>query len=185
VAEPSSLGERPPLGASELGNPLLRFVLWVLDPEDNPTSVVYGLLTVGTVIAVESARSVDIAAEIEAVVLIIFLYWLAHAYASLLGRRLSSGSTISVRTIGQALRREWALVRGATVPVVIMLLTWMLGWSISAIEWSGIISAIVLLVLFEVAAGLRSHLPPLGVVVQGLVGVTFGLTLLVVRALLV
>ena len=45
------------------------------------------------------------------------LYWLAHAYADALGRRLSGEERLSVATLARALRHDWAIVRGAALPL--------------------------------------------------------------------
>ena len=141
-------------------------------------------MTVGAVIAAESAKATDTPREIAATVTVVILYWLAHSYAVLLGQRLDTGRHISWSVVWHALVKEWAIVRGASVPVLAMLTTWALGYSINAVEWAGLITVTVLLVLFEIAAGLRSKLSTLGVFVQSLVGVGLGVGIMLVRALL-
>jgi len=165
-------------------NPLVRAFLYVLDPSNNPSSVVYGLVTVGAVIAAESARATDAAREIAATVVVIALYWCAHSYSVLLGRRLDQGVHISWSEAGRALTKEWAIMRGASIPVIGMLIAWALGHPIDVVEWTGLITVVVLLVLFEVAAGLRSKLGTGGIILQACLGIAIGCGIIAVRGLL-
>jgi hypothetical protein len=47
----------------------------------NPGAVVYGTVTVGAVLATESAQRETYASTLEGVLVALVLYWLAHSYA--------------------------------------------------------------------------------------------------------
>lgn len=173
-----------PLEGVPLVSPVIRGILWVLDPADNPASVVYGFITVGAVIAAESGAGIPLQRSILATLVVLILYWCAHAYSSLLGARLQDGKAISLRSLSHALRKEWALMRGASLPIVAMILVWIFHGSAPAAEWAGILTVVALLILLEVAAGLRSKLSGWGIFLQGCVGIAFGAGLVAIRALL-
>ncbi|HXQ44883.1 MAG TPA: hypothetical protein VN816_09620 [Acidimicrobiales bacterium] len=61
-------------------------ILWWIDPEENPSGLVYGTIAVGAVLAAQSRRRDTFADTIGATVLILGLYWLAHSYAAVTGR---------------------------------------------------------------------------------------------------
>jgi hypothetical protein len=71
-------------------------VAWWIDPEQNPSGVVYGTIAVGAVLAAESTRRDTFPDTIGATVLILLLYWVAHTYAGVTGDRLKTRHTLSV-----------------------------------------------------------------------------------------
>ena len=57
--------------------------------------MIYGTIAVGAVLAAESTRRETFADTIEATLLILGLYWLAHTYATVVGDRLKTRETLS------------------------------------------------------------------------------------------
>ena len=74
---------------------------WV-EPEDNPSGVIYGTIAVGAVLAAESTRRETFPDTIEATVIILGLYWLAHTYATVVGDRLKMRETLSTDRLWRA-----------------------------------------------------------------------------------
>ena len=76
-------------------------------------------------------------------------YWLAHSYAAMLGRRLSERGRLSLGALVQALAREWAIVRGALIPLLALLVCWAAGASqatgIAVAIWAAVVALIMLL----------------------------------------
>ena len=64
----------------------------------NAAGVVYGMITVGALMAAESGRHESYVDAIGSAVFATLLYWLAHAYADLLGRRLDTGERLTLRS---------------------------------------------------------------------------------------
>ena len=95
---------------------------WV-EPEDNPSGVIYGTIAVGAVLAAESTRRETFSDTIEATVLILGLYWLAHTYATVAGDRLKARETLSLRRFWRALLHEGAIVKGAALPIAVLAAT--------------------------------------------------------------
>jgi hypothetical protein len=158
-------------------------MLWTLDPRDNPGSLIYGLLTVGAVISAESGTTQHQGREIITAAVAVFIYFLIHTYSTLLGNRLHGGGVLGRRELLRAIADESAILRGAALPVVTMIVFKLLGASADTMEWAGIICAIVLLVLFEILAGLRSHLEHRWVLLQAGIGAGFGLLLAMLKVL--
>src|SRR5580704_15337901 len=92
---------------------------WV-EPEDNPAGVIYGTIAVGAVLAAESTRRETFPDTIEATVLILVLYWVAHSYANVVGDRLKTRETLSPGLLWRAFLHEGAIVKGAAIPIAVL-----------------------------------------------------------------
>src|ERR1700742_5212031 len=89
-----------------------------LVPAGNAAGVVYGVITIGALMAAESGRHERYLDLLASALVATLLYWLAHAYADLLGRRLATGEALTARSLGRALVHDWAIVRGAAIPLL-------------------------------------------------------------------
>jgi CHASE2 domain-containing sensor protein len=162
---------------------LRRLSDWVL-PEDNPAGVVYGLIMIGAVMAAESGLHDTYLETAGSAVLTVGVYWLAHAYADLLGRRLAVREHLTGRALLRALAHDWAIVRGATLPLLALLVAWAAGaaqtTAVSAAVWTCAVS----LVAFELLAGIRAKSTPRELVLEGCVGTVMGLSIVALRAIL-
>ncbi|HEX3452641.1 MAG TPA: hypothetical protein VHS26_05005 [Solirubrobacteraceae bacterium] len=155
-----------------------------LVPSGNAAGVVYGVITVGALMAAESGRHESYIDAIASAVFATLLYWLAHAYADMLGRRLDTGESLTVRTLGRALAHDWAIVRGAAIPLLALVISWLAGASREGGVTAALRTAVVAVVVFELLAGIRakSTLPEL--LLKAAVGVTMGIGLLAVKGVL-
>jgi hypothetical protein len=165
-----------------VGKSILRGKL--LDPTGNAAGVVYGVITVGALMAAESGRHESYVDAIASAVFATLLYWLAHAYADLLGSRLDTGEHLTVRTLGRALAHDWAIVRGAAIPVLALVISWLLGASRESGVTAALRTAVVALVVFELLAGIRARSTPPELLLKAAVGVTMGIALLAVKGVL-
>jgi hypothetical protein len=156
---------------------------WIV-PEKNPARVVYGLITVGALMAAESGRHESYADLVGSAFITTGLYWLLHAYSSVLGHRLATGERLTPAALSRGLAEEWAIVRGAAIPLLALLLAWATGASqetgVSAALWS----AVVGLVLFELVAGVRSRASAGELALEVGLGIVMGLGILGLRVLL-
>ena len=84
--------------------------------------MIYGVIVVGALLAAESGRHESFLDTIGSAVIAAGLYWLAHAYASVLGRRLATHERLTAAALMRALGHDWALVRGAAIPLLAILL---------------------------------------------------------------
>ena len=104
------------------------------------------------------------------------LYWLVHAYATALGERLEHANRPwTGRHLGAVAVHELALVKGAALPLVVLLITGLAGAGPREATTAALAAAVLLLVMLEVIAGVRSRLSRRGLVLQvllsGLIGV--------------
>ena len=154
-------------------------------PERNPGGVVYGILAIGALLAAESDAHETYPETVASALIAAVLYSLAYGYAGLLGRRLGlaqSGSASESLLI--ALGDEWSIVRGACIPLAVVLVGWALGATqhvaVSAAVWVAVGSLIV----FELIAGLRSRATPLELAFEVGMGITLGVGILGLKAVL-
>jgi hypothetical protein len=148
-----------------------------MDPDHNPDSAVYGLITVGAVIATESAHAFAPWREVLAVTVVLLLYWVAHAYSTFLGRRFAEGAPIGFAKFWEVALHEWAVFRGASLPILAMVLAALVVGTSGAVDAAGLGTTIVVLLIFELAAGLRSRLSGPMLLVQLAIGAGFGLAI--------
>jgi hypothetical protein len=151
--------------------------------DDNPAGVVYGTILIGALIAAESGVHDGYPDIIGSTALALGIYWLAHSYATVLGRRLSDQERLTTGALGRALAHDWSIVRGACIPLLALLIAWAAG----ATETTGINvavwAAIVSLIVFELLAGLRAGSSPRELALEGGVGVAMGLAILTLKLL--
>jgi len=156
---------------------------WIVPPE-NPEGTVYGLLAIAALLAAESGRHESYVDTVLSAVVAAGLYWLLHAYATALGSRLAEREPLSAGMLARALAHDWALLRGAAIPLGALLL----AWSGGAAQRTGVLialwSAVISLLALELAAGVRSRLNGRELALQAAVGVSLGVGVLALRVLL-
>lgn len=155
-----------------------------LVPAGNAAGVVYGVITVGALMAAESGRHESYVDSISSALIATLLYWLAHAYADLLGRRLATGERLTVGTLARALAHDWAIVRGAALPLLALVIAWLVGASQEAGVTAALRTAVVTVVVFELVAGIRAKSTPGELLLKAAVGVTMGLAILALKGIL-
>jgi hypothetical protein len=169
--------------AARTSHAATRALDWAL-PGENPTGAVYGTITLGTLLAAEDGLHDTYPETVGSVVVALVLYWLAHSYAELLGGRLATGGRLTARALGQALVRDWAIVRGTGAP----LLALVAGWAVGADQQTAVTVALwtcaASLVAFEVLAGLRARARPRELALEACVGVAMGVGVVALRAIL-
>lgn len=127
---------------------------WV-DPEDNPSGVVYGTIAVGAVLAAEAPRRETFRSTLEATLVALVLYWFAHTYATLVGRRFEGRHGLTARQVGRALVHEWAIVKGAATPIAVLVACRLAGVGLDATVNAALWTSAGVLALFEVVAAWR------------------------------
>ncbi|MHB8532038.1 MAG: hypothetical protein ACYDC2_04890 [Solirubrobacteraceae bacterium] len=175
--------EEPPPGAAGRPGALARAADWLV-PKHNPSDAIYGVILIGALLAAESGRHETYLETFSSAALAAALYWLAHAYAGLLGRRLIRGERIAPLVLARALARDWALIRGAAVPLLALLLAALAGADQETAVTAALWSAVASLVLLELIAGLRSGAARGELVIEVAVGLTMGLAILALKVIL-
>jgi hypothetical protein len=146
--------------------------------------MVYGVIVIGALLAAESGRHETYFDTVASTAIAAALYWLAHAYAGVLGRRLSTQEQLTATALLRALGHDWPLIRGAAIPLLALMLSWAAGagqqTAVTAALWSTVAS----LVLFELVAGLRSRATPAELVLEVSVGIAMGMGVLALKIIL-
>jgi hypothetical protein len=161
---------------------------WITDkrfvPAGNAAGLVYGVITIGALMAAESGRHESYLDLFASALVATLLYWLAHAYADLLGRRLETGEPLTARTLGRALVHDWAIVRGAAIPLLALVIAWVAGASRESGVTAALRTAVVTVVVFELLAGIRAKSSAAELLFKLGVGVTMGIAILAVKGIL-
>jgi len=156
---------------------------WVA-PLENPSEAVYGMIVIGSLLAAESGLHDSYLDTILSATIAATLYWVAHAYSTMLGLRLAGYQRLSLGSLGRALARDWPLVRGAAIPILALLLAWATGadqeTAVTAAVWSTAAS----LVLLELAAGLRARASRAELALEVSIGAAMGMAIIALKVLL-
>jgi hypothetical protein len=150
----------------------------------NPAGLVYGTITVATLLDAEGVRRETYVATVGAVALTMVLYWLAHSYAEFTGERISDGEHFTFAEFVRSSRRELSVLYGATVPLFVLLICWATGASLTTAVSAGIWAAVVVIVALEVVLGLRADLPARELAKQTAFGALLGALVLLLRVVL-
>ena len=155
-----------------------------LVPAGNAAGVVYGVITVGALMAAESGRHESYIDAFASSLIATLLYWLAHSYADLLGDRLSTGEPLTMKVLGRELAHDWAIVRGAAIPLLALVIAWVIGADRESGVTAALRTAVITVVVFEILAGIRAKSTPGELLLKAGVGVTMGLAILAVKGIL-
>jgi hypothetical protein len=153
-------------------------------PEQNPSGTVYGVILIGALLAAEEGLHETYFDTFVSALIATGVYWLAHAYATGLGRRLALHEQLTPGVLWRALAHDWALVRGAAVPLLVLLIAWATGAAQATAVSAGVWTAVASLVAFELIAGLRSRATPGELALEVGVGALLGLGILALKILL-
>jgi hypothetical protein len=161
----------------------MQAVEWLV-PTDNPAGTVYGMIVIGSLLAAESGRHESYVDAIGSTLIALGLYWLAHAYANVLGQRLVTHERLTATALGRSLIDDWAIVRGAAIPLLALLLAWALGAARETAVDVALWSTVAGLIAFELLAGVRSRTTPRELALEVGVGVAMGVGIVVLKILL-
>jgi hypothetical protein len=134
--------------------------------------------------AAESGRHETYPDTVGSAIIAACLYWLLHAYSSVLGRRLATRGRLTPLALSRALIHDWAIVRGAALPLFVLLLAWATGTGREAAVTAAMWSAVASLVVFELVAGARTRATPGELALEVGVGMTMGVAILGLKVLL-
>ncbi|MEA2199298.1 MAG: hypothetical protein QOJ25_3349 [Solirubrobacteraceae bacterium] len=156
---------------------------WI-EPDHNPAGVVYGTLIIGAVLATESVRRETLLETVGATLLALVLYWLAHSYAATLGDRLDKDIPLTAGGIVRSLVRDRAILRGASIPILALLIASAVGASLATAVLIATWTSAATVVAFEVVAAIRARLRGKELIVQVCVGGVMGLAIIALRTVM-
>jgi hypothetical protein len=155
-----------------------------LVPDDNPSAVIYGLLTTGALLAAESTRRETMAEAVVASAITLLLYWLAHSYARALSDRLESADRWSGGQLLRTAVHEAALLKGAAVPLVVLVAAALIGTGPANSVLAALVATALLLFTLELIAGLRARLSGLALAGEAVVGAALGLGVILLKVVI-
>ena len=149
------------------------------------SGAIYGSLlaasvVVGTAASGDYIRPWRLAALLVATGLV---FWVAHAYARLVGDRIHHAA-LNRREIVSVGRREWPLLQTAFPPAAAALLTGLLGGSNGTAAWAALIVAIAAQVGWATLASVRSGANRPLILVTILVNMGLGLIIVFLKSAL-
>ncbi len=150
----------------------------------NPAGLIYGTIAVAALLAAESARRETYVATVSAVLITLLLYWLGHSYAEFAGERVRAGEPFTYRGLLRAAGHELAVLLGAGVPLLAILICWGAGAALSTAVSAGIATTVVIVIATEMVIGLRAELTGRDLVRQTTVGVVLALLVIALRVVL-
>jgi hypothetical protein len=177
-------GTAPPAaGASTSASFAEQVLAWLL-PGTNPAGAIYGMIAIGALLAAESGLRDTYLETLASALIALALYWLAHAYADMLGQRLEKRAQLSAAGLARNLLHDWAIMRGGAVPLLVLLACWAAGASQETAITIDLWVTAGNLLAYELLAGLRARSRPAELLLEGCVGAAMGLGILALRVIL-
>jgi hypothetical protein len=150
----------------------------------NPAAAVYGTITVGALLAGESAQRETYPRTLGAVAIALLLYWLAHSYASFAARRLLRGERLNLRGLAWMMAHELPILIGSAIPLVVLLIWWAAGAKLTGGVNAAIWTSAAMIVILELVAGLRARLFGRELFAQATLGALLGLLVIALKLVL-
>jgi hypothetical protein len=91
---------------------------------------------------------------------------------------------LTVGMLWRALKHEWAIVQGAAIPLSALLIAWAAGAAQETAVTVALWSAVASLIVFELAAGIRSNATRSEMVLDVGVGLAMGLAIIAMKVVL-
>jgi len=156
----------------------------VLRTAENPGGVVYGAILVGALFAAESGSHDSYAQAIASGITLAAVFWLLHAYASALGRRLERQERLTAGVLLRSLEHEWAVMPGAAIPLLALVIAGAAGASLHTAENLAIWTSVACIVGFEIGAGINAGARGTELALDAAVGAILGASILALKAML-
>ncbi len=150
----------------------------------NLAAGIYGTITVGSLLAIESAQRESYPDTIAAVLIALFLYWTAHSYAELASRRLKEGESLTLDGLTNTMAQELSILLGASIPLGALLVAWAIGAPLTSAVTAAIWTSASTIVLIEIIAGLRAKKAGRELIAQTAFGALLGIGILGLRLVL-
>jgi hypothetical protein len=150
----------------------------------NAAGAVYGTILVSTLLSAESARQETYAKTVLAVIIALLAYWLTISYSEYAGERFERGERFEYGAFGRTAVHEVALLAGAALPLLVLLIFWAVGVALTTAVTIDIFFAAATIVATEVLIGIRAELTGRELIRQSAVGALLGLLVISLRLLL-
>ncbi len=142
------------------------------------------MIAIGALMAAESGFHESYLDTLASALIATGLFWLAHAYANVLGRRLLTRERLTAASLWSALVEEWPLVVGAAIPLLAVLLGWAVGASQATAVTAALLASVAGVIALELTAGIRSRATPRELGLDAGVGVAMALAIIALKVVL-
>jgi hypothetical protein len=150
----------------------------------NPSRAIYGTITVGALLAAESARAETYLETVGAVVIALVVYWIAHSYSESAARRLQNREALGIRELARSMAHEVSILTGGAIPLVVVLIGWAVGASLNTAVTAAVWSSAATILLIETVAAIRAHLTGRALYIQITLGALLGMMVILLRLIL-
>ncbi len=146
-----------------------------------------GMIT-GTVVCAAviayGGNHVDSVAQLTWAILgTVAVYWLAHLHAVTIGSSLTHRHH-PVAALRHALAETWPIAAASVVPVLVLLVTSLLGADLLTAAWTALIATIALLTAYSYMAGVRGGLDTWGRITSAAAGAVLGVLVALLKVAL-
>jgi hypothetical protein len=145
------------------------------------SAAIYGTMTVGALLAAESAEYETYLKTVISVLITLVIYWLAHSYAEFASERLKEREPLRLGVLGRIMVSQVPILFGAAIPLVAVLALWAANASLSTAVTAAVWTSAVVVMLIEVMAGIRAKRTGRELALQTLFGGLLGLLIIVLR----
>jgi hypothetical protein len=97
---------------------------------------------------------------------------------------LTKHERLTARTLSRVLIHDWAIVRGAAIPLLVLLLAWGAGATQETAVTAALWCAVGSVIAFELAAGIRSQATRSELALELGVGMAMGAAIIALKVLL-
>ena len=172
------------LSPAWLGRPR-RAAAWLLSVwAENAEGALHATVMIGVLLAAEDARREGYPEEIGAAALVVVLFWLMSFYGHTLGVRLKSNEPLKAALLWRTFVHEFSIIEGAIVPLLVLLIAWAAGATVSSGGTAALWTAVGVIVTLEVVAGRRAGLHARGFWLQAGAGAAIGLAIAALHVVL-
>jgi hypothetical protein len=113
--------------------------------EEGTAAGIYGIIVSAAVMAASHAPSA--AATVIGVLVTLAIYWAAERYARIVAERIHVGHPPSRQSLRSQLTSGWEMITASTLPLIVLLVTGLLGVDLQkALVWALVCSTVLLCV---------------------------------------
>jgi len=156
----------------------------VLRTAENPGGIVYGAILVGALLAAESGHPETYTEAVASGLTGAAVFWLLHAYASALGRRVAHQERLTARVLMQSLGDEWAIIPGAAIPLSVLVIAGLTGSNLEDAVNVAIWASVASIVVLEIGAGINAGARGMELFFDAAIGAVLGGAILALKAIL-
>ena len=140
----------------------------------NPAAAIYGVITVGALLAAEGGGDDTYAETLIALLLAISMYWIAHAYSAYVGGRFTEGERVTGPGLLDALVEEIPILAGAALPLLVVVAFGIGGAALGTAITAGVWASAATIAGLEVFSALRAELKGRDLAIQCAIGIGLG-----------